>query len=49
MRWCEGFDLIDRDLIVPHYLKIDVPIDFANALSEVVGERIVVVDDQDHK
>ena len=41
-------DLVDRDLIVAKDLDVERRIDLAQPLHEVVGERIVVVDDEDH-
>ena len=42
----ELFDLIERDLIVAMHLHIHAH--FAEVLDEVVGERIVIIDDQQH-
>ncbi len=43
-----GEDLVDRDLIVAVDADIERGIDFPQPLHEVVGERVVVVDDLDH-
>ena len=42
-------DLVERDLIVAMHLELERRIDLAQPLHEVVGERIVVVDQQDHR
>ncbi len=41
-------DLVDRDLIVAKNLNVQTGIDLAQPLHEVVGKRIVVIDDDDH-
>ena len=41
----ERLNLFDRNLVVSHYLEIDLAVDFTDPLCEVVGERVVVVDD----
>ena len=40
--------LVDRDLVVAKDLDVERRIDLAQPLHEVVGERVVVVDDDDH-
>ena len=44
----KGFDLIDRDLVVTEHLDFQAGINLAEPLDKVVGERVVVVDQQDH-
>src|SRR5207237_10655491 len=39
-------DFLERDGIVAHHL--DVGTQLAQVLNEVVGERVVVIDDEDH-
>ena len=41
-------DLVDGDLVVAKDAQVDVRIHLAQALHEVVGEGIVVVDEKDH-
>jgi hypothetical protein len=41
-------DLVDRHLVVAENLQPDVRIQLAQALHQVVGERVVVVDEDDH-
>jgi len=48
MRGGEILNLFDRYLIVANDLEVNLIVDFTNALSEVVGERVVVVDDYNH-
>ena len=48
MRRLSGFDFVERDLVVAVDLQIERRIDFAQPLHEVVGERIVIVDQQNH-
>ena len=47
---CEGArrDLVERDLVVAADLDRERRVDFPQPLHEVVGERIVVIDQQDH-
>ena len=42
----EAFDFLDRDLVVPPHL--DLRAQFSQVLNQVVGKRIVVVEDEDH-
>ena len=44
----ERLDFFDRYLIISHHLQIDLAVDFTYALREVVGERVIVVDNQNH-
>ena len=44
----QDLDLVQRDPVVAVDLDIHGRVDLAQTLHEVVGERIVVVDDQDH-
>src|SRR5581483_803580 len=48
VRWLLGGDLIERDLVVAMHFQIERRVDFTQPLHEVVGERIVIVDKQDH-
>ncbi len=48
MRRIQGLDLRHRDLIVAVNLQIDARVNLAQALDQVVSERIVVIDEQDH-
>src|SRR5262245_39717949 len=41
-------DLIRRDLVVAKDADVDVRIDLAETLDEVVSKRVVVIDDQEH-
>ena len=48
---CAGLqreDFVDRDLVVAIDANLERRIDLAQPLHEVVGERIVVVDELDH-
>jgi len=47
-RRAERFDLLWRDLVVAKHPKVDRRIDLAHPLDQVVSERIVVIDDDDH-
>ena len=41
-------DLFERDLVVADDPQVDARVDLAQPLDQVVGERVVVVDQQDH-
>ena len=43
-----GLDLLQRDLVVAVDLQLQRRVELAQPLHEVVGERVVVVDQQDH-
>ena len=43
-----AFDFVERDLVVAMDFEIEGRINLAEPLHEVVGERIVVVDQEDH-
>src|SRR5436190_4494120 len=44
-----GGDLVASNLIITMDLDFDRRVDFTQPLDEVVGERVVVVDEQDHR
>ncbi len=44
-----GLDLLERDLVVAHDSQIDSRVDLAEPLHEVVGERIVIIDQENHE
>ena len=44
----QGGDLVGRDLVVAIDAHVDGCIQLAQTLHQVVGERIVVIDEQDH-
>ena len=44
--WCQGHNLLDPDLIVPSDDRVGAQL--AQILRQVVGKRIVVVDDEKH-
>ena len=44
----QGFDLLGRDLIVAKDLDLQRRVQFAQSLHQVVGKRIVVIDQNDH-
>ena len=51
MMMCVGLqrrDLVERDLVVADDLQVERRVDLAEPLDEVVGERVVVVDQEDH-
>ena len=48
MRRAASRDLVERDLVVAMHLQVERRVDLAQPLHEVVGERIVVIDQQDH-
>ena len=41
-------DLVERDLIVADDFQVDARVDLAEPLDQVVGERVVIVDQEDH-
>ena len=43
-----GLDLLQRDLVVAMDFQVQRRVDLAQPLDQVVGERVVVVDQQDH-
>jgi len=45
----ELIDLVNRSLIVGRDVAVDLGVDCSKAVSEVVGEGVVVVDNQDHE
>ena len=48
MRRCQGGDLVAADLIVAAHKNLHAGSDLAQSLHQIPGERIVVVDQQDH-
>ena len=50
IRWLGAatLDLVERDLVVADDSQVDARVDLAQTLHQVVSERIVVVDQQDH-
>ena len=48
MRRIPGLDLLGADLVVSHHLEVDMRIDLAQTLDEVIREGIVIVDQDDH-
>ena len=50
IRWvgCVGLDLVERDLVVADDPQVEPRVDLAEPLDQVVGERVVVVDQEDH-
>lgn len=47
MSWVERLNALDIDFIVTHHLYVCTK--FAEVLVKVVGKRVVVIDDQQHK
>ena len=47
MSWVERLNALDVDFIVTHHLYVCTK--FAEVLVKVVGKRVVVIDDQQHK
>ena len=47
MSWVERLNALDIDLIVTHHLYVCTKL--AEVLVKVVGKRVVVIDDQQHK
>ena len=48
VRGGEFVDFLGRDLVVAIHLDVQRGVDLAEPLHQVVGERVVVVDEQDH-
>src|SRR5438309_10800886 len=46
--WFQVVDLLGRDLIIAVDLQVDVRIQLAQPLHQVVRERIVVIDEENH-
>ena len=42
------FDLLNRDPVVSDDLNIETTIDLAQSLHQVVGERIIIIDEKNH-
>src|SRR5262249_20678229 len=43
-----SLDLSQRHLVVPYHAQLHGRVDLAQPLDQVVGERVVIVDEQDH-
>src|SRR6056297_2651899 len=44
----QSFYLVDRDLIVPSDANVERRIDFPRPWDEVIGKRIVVIENEEH-
>ena len=49
MRGPGRFDLLQRHLVVSDHPQLDRRVDLAEPLHQVVGERVVIVDQKDHE
>ena len=49
VRRMPSLDLVERHLVVADHPQLDRRIDLAEPLNEVVGERIVVIDQKNHE
>ncbi len=43
-----GLDLVERDLIVADDPQVELRVDLAEPLDQVIGERVVVINQEDH-
>ena len=48
VRWIPGLDLRGGHLVISHDLKVNVRVDFTQALDQVIREGVIVIDQDDH-